>query len=84
MNRLLLTLAVAALAISLLATLAPNASAAPLKLVVHEDSGAEGDPLPSVSRYNALKRSLETALGRPVEISFTRDSLLMSSFHPVS
>lgn len=73
MNRLLLTLAVAALAISLLTTLAPNASAAPLKLVVHEDSGAEGDPLPSVSRYNALKRSLETALGRPVEISFTRD-----------
>ena len=73
MNRHTVTLAVATVAISLLTALAPNACAAPLKLVVHEDSGAEGDPLPSVSRYNALKRSLETALGRPVEISFTRD-----------
>jgi ABC-type phosphate/phosphonate transport system substrate-binding protein len=47
--------------------------AAPLKLVIHEESGAEGDALPPVSKYNALKRSLETALGRPVEIALTRD-----------
>ncbi len=65
--------AAACSAILLLTGLAPAAVAAPLKLVVHEDSGAEGDPLPPLSRYNALKRSLETALGRPVELSFTRD-----------
>ena len=68
-----LRLGAATLAISLLPTFATSAQAAPLKLVVHEDSGADGDPLPPLSRYNALKRSLETALGRPVEISFTRD-----------
>jgi len=73
MNRHFLTLAVVGLALSLMTTLAPLAYAAPLKLVVHEDSGAEGDPLPPTSRYNALKRSLETALGRPVELSLTRD-----------
>ena len=73
MNRHRLKLSVATLAIALLTALAANATAAPLKLVVHEDSGADGDPLPSLARYNALKRSLETALGRPVEISFTRD-----------
>jgi len=49
------------------------AAAAALKLVIHEESGAEGEPLPPVSKYNALKRSLETALGRPVEILLTRD-----------
>lgn len=73
MNRHLLTLSLATLAFSVLTALAPCVSAAPLKLVVHEDSGAEGDPLPPLTRYNALKRSLETALGRPVELSFTRD-----------
>lgn len=73
MNRHRLTLAVATLTLSLLTALAPDANAAPLKLVIHEDSGAEGDPLPPLSRYSALKRSLETALGRPVELSFTRD-----------
>lgn len=73
MNRHPLKLAIATLAISLLTAIVPGVSAAPLKLVVHEDSGADGDPLPSVTRYNALKRSLETALGRPVEVSFTRD-----------
>ncbi len=73
MNQHLRALAVVALTVSLLAGLTRVAHAAPLKLVVHEDSGAEGDPLPPLSRFNALKRSLETALGRPVELSFTRD-----------
>ena len=50
-----------------------TAAAAPLKLVIHEDAGAEGDPLPPLSRFNALKRSLETALGRPVDLAVTRD-----------
>lgn len=52
---------------------AGQALAAPLKLVIHEESGAEGEPLPPVTRYVALKRSLETTLGRPVEILLTRD-----------
>lgn len=56
----------------LLAPLAPTV-AAPLKLVIHEESGAEGEPLPPLSRYAALKRALESALGRPVEIALTRD-----------
>ncbi len=73
MNRLYLTLVAGSLATILLTSFVPKAIAAPLKLVVHEDTGAEGDPLPPVSRYNALKRSLETALGRPVELSLTRD-----------
>ncbi|MEO7252996.1 MAG: PhnD/SsuA/transferrin family substrate-binding protein [Casimicrobium sp.] len=73
MNQKSLTLAVATVALSLLTALAPAVHAAPLKLVVHEDSSADGDPLPPLSRFNALKRSLETALGRPVELSYTRD-----------
>ncbi len=48
-------------------------AAAPLKLVIHEESGTEGDPLPPVSKFNALKRSLEAAIGRPVDIALTRD-----------
>lgn len=62
-----------ALLLTTLATTATPVSAAALKLVIHEESGAEGEQLPPVSRYNALKRSLETALGRPVEILLTRD-----------
>ena len=60
---------------ALLLLLAPLASvvAAPLKLVIHEESGAEGEPLPPLARYSALKRALETALSRPVEIALTRD-----------
>ncbi len=54
-------------------SVAPILTAATLKMVIHEDSSAEGDPLPPISRYNALKRSLETAIGRPIEISLTRD-----------
>ncbi len=73
MNQRFLTLVASFLAMTLLTTHAPKAIAAPLKLVVHEDNGAEGEPLPPLSRYNALKRSLETALGRPVELSLTRD-----------
>lgn len=73
MNQHLRALAVVALSVSLLAGLTRVALAAPLKLVVHEDSSADGDPQPPLSRFNALKRSLETALGRPVELSFTRD-----------
>jgi ABC-type phosphate/phosphonate transport system substrate-binding protein len=72
MTRILVArLAAAALNASLL--LGNPALAAPLKLVIHEESGAEGDPLPPVTKYIALKRSLETALGRPVEIALTRD-----------
>ena len=73
MNRKSLTLAAATMAMSLLTTLVPAADAAPLKLVVHEDSSADGDALPPLSRFNVLKRSLEAALGRPVELSYTRD-----------
>jgi ABC-type phosphate/phosphonate transport system substrate-binding protein len=57
-------------ALNLLAT---QTVAAPLKLVIQEESGAEGDALPPLSKYSALKRSLETALGRPVDIALTRD-----------
>jgi ABC-type phosphate/phosphonate transport system substrate-binding protein len=50
-----------------------QAFAAPLKLVIHEESGTEGDPLPPPSKYSALRRSLEAAIGRPVDITLTRD-----------
>ncbi len=50
-----------------------NVGAAPLRLVIHEDTGAEGDAQPPLSRYNPLKRALEAAIGRPVEIAYTRD-----------
>lgn len=59
--------------ITLLGGLTSGAHAAPLKLVIHEESGAEGDSLPPISKYSLLRKSLETALGRPVEISLTRD-----------
>ena len=65
--------ALAVITVTLLATVSVTVDAAPLKLVIHEESGAEGDALPPVSKYNALKRSLETALGRPVDINLTRD-----------
>ena len=65
--------ALAVITVTVLATLSSAIDAAPLKLVIHEESGAEGDALPPVSKYNALKRSLETALGRPVDIALTRD-----------
>lgn len=64
---------IAMMTLATLVTQSARADAAPLKLVIHEESGAEGDPLPPISKYNALKRSLETALGRPVEIALTRD-----------
>ena len=64
---------VAFMALATLVMQSPGAAAAPLKLVIHEESGAEGDPLPPTSKYSALKRSLETAIGRPVDIALTRD-----------
>ncbi len=63
----------AAAALALFAALAFTTEAASLKLVIHEEAGSEGEPLPPLSRFNGLKRSLETALGRPVEITITRD-----------
>ncbi len=60
-------------AITLLSVITSTAHAAPLKLVIHEESGAEGDPLPPLSKYSLLRKSLETALGRPVDIALTRD-----------
>ncbi len=75
MKRTLVTILYACVVITLaaLTTLSFDINAAPLKLVIHEESGAEGDPLPPTSKYNALKRSLETAIGRPVDIALTRD-----------
>ena len=37
------------------------------------ESGAEGEAVAALARYSALKRALETALSRPVEIALTRD-----------
>jgi ABC-type phosphate/phosphonate transport system substrate-binding protein len=65
--------ACAVITLGVLATISLDINAAPLKLVIHEESGAEGDPLPPTSKYSALKRSLETAIGRPVDIALTRD-----------
>ncbi len=50
-----------------------SAIAVPLKLVVHDDTGAEGEPLPTQSRYNQLKQTIERAISRPVDILVTRD-----------
>jgi ABC-type phosphate/phosphonate transport system substrate-binding protein len=47
--------------------------AAPLKLVIHDDTGAEGEPLPTQARYNLLKQAIERAISRPVDILVTRD-----------
>lgn len=65
--------ALAVSTVALIAIMSTGIDAAPLKLVIHEESGAEGNALPPVAKYNALKRSLEIALGRPVEIALTRD-----------
>lgn len=66
---------VAALLLPALFALVPDATlhAAPLKLVIHEEAAAEGEPLPPTSRYAPLKKALEAALGRPVDIALTRD-----------
>ena len=61
------------LALATVLALSAETDAAPLKLVIHEESGAEGEALPPSAKYNAFKRSLEAAIGRPVEISLTRD-----------
>ncbi|TAG49488.1 MAG: hypothetical protein EAZ30_03570 [Betaproteobacteria bacterium] len=69
----------ASVAISLAFTLsatsfcAVSASAAPLRLVIHEDIGAEGEAQPPISRYNPLKRSIEAVIGRPVDVLYTRE-----------
>jgi ABC-type phosphate/phosphonate transport system substrate-binding protein len=44
-----------------------------LKIVIHDDSGAEGDGAIEVSRYAPLKQTLEKAIGRPIELLATRD-----------
>jgi ABC-type phosphate/phosphonate transport system substrate-binding protein len=62
-----------AVLLAVVATLTFTVQAASLKLVIHEEAGSEGEALPPLSRFNGLKRSLETALGRPVEITITRD-----------
>jgi len=75
MKRTLVTMlhACAVITLGALTALSLDINAAPLKLVIHEESGAEGDPLPPTSKYSALKRSLEAAIGRPVDIALTRD-----------
>jgi ABC-type phosphate/phosphonate transport system substrate-binding protein len=55
------------------ALLAAPSTAAPLKLVVHDDIGAEGEPLPPLSRYTPLKQVIEKAIARPVDVLVTRD-----------
>ncbi len=47
--------------------------AANLKFVIHDESGAEGEPLPPPSRFAPIKQVIETAIARPVEILVTRD-----------
>lgn len=64
---------VAMMTLATVLTQSAPTDAAPLRLVIHEESGAEGDALPPVSKYNAFKRSLEAAIGRSVEIALTRD-----------
>jgi ABC-type phosphate/phosphonate transport system substrate-binding protein len=61
-----------ALCAALCAAALPMASHA-LKIVIHDDSGAEGDRAIESSRYTALKQTLEKAIGRPVELLATRD-----------
>jgi ABC-type phosphate/phosphonate transport system substrate-binding protein len=56
-----------------LALFAPLAWAAPLKLVIHDDSGNEGEPPPTVGQYAALRKTIEVAIARPVELLITRD-----------
>jgi ABC-type phosphate/phosphonate transport system substrate-binding protein len=47
--------------------------AAPLKLVIHDDGGNEGQPPPTAGQYGALRKTIETAIGRPVDLVLTRD-----------
>ncbi len=48
-------------------------AASALKIVIHDDSGAEGDGAIEVSRYAPLKQTIEKAIGRPIELIATRD-----------
>ncbi|MGL5002365.1 MAG: phosphate/phosphite/phosphonate ABC transporter substrate-binding protein [Casimicrobium sp.] len=59
----------------LMALVGASAMAAPLKLVIHDDSGNEGEAPPPASRFAPLKQTIETAIARPVEILVTRDRL---------
>jgi ABC-type phosphate/phosphonate transport system substrate-binding protein len=56
-----------------LSLIAPLVWAAPLKLVIHDDSGNEGEPPPSAGQYAALRKTIEVAISRPVELVITRD-----------
>jgi hypothetical protein len=59
----------AAIVATSLSFFAPStAHSAPLRLVIHEDTGAEGDALPPLSRFNPVKRAIEKAISRPVDI----------------
>ncbi len=47
--------------------------AAPLKLVIHDDTGNEGEVAPDAARYTPFRQVIEKAVGRPVEVVATRD-----------
>lgn len=68
--RRMFAVAFSALTFSLIAQIA---WATPLRLVIHDDGGNEGEPPPTAAQYSALRKTIETAIGRPVELVLTRD-----------
>lgn len=56
-----------------IAVLCAGAQANVIKVVIHDDSGNEGEPLPAAAAFRAVKQTIETAAGRPVELVITRD-----------
>ncbi len=54
-------------------TATTSVQAAPLKLVVHDETGNEGDAAPEASRFAAVKQAIEKAVNRQVDILVTRD-----------
>jgi phosphonate transport system substrate-binding protein len=57
--------------VSLLLLCLPIASAAPLKILLQEEGGSDADAANVAARYAPLKKILEKAVGRPVDISLT-------------
>jgi ABC-type phosphate/phosphonate transport system substrate-binding protein len=63
--------AAATFTLSLTSHAAPQGPA--LKVVIHEDVGGDGESLPSVTRYDPLKKVLEKGTSRLIELAYTRD-----------
>ncbi len=65
--------AVLAGALATLTGTLPVAASAQLRIAIQDESAAEGEPIPPPTRFAPLKRVIEMATGKTVDVFITRD-----------